>query len=92
MLYPIDSERGLLTPEQVAAAIRHPAAHSPRSRLLIAEQTSNLGGGTIWPAGQLRAVAERAKAAGLATHLDGARLMNACVATGDPAGGLRPGL
>lgn len=82
MMNPIDDDRGLMTPEQVAALIRRPSDFAPRSRLLVAEQTSNLGGGAIWPAEQLQAVAETAKAAGLATHLDGARLMNAVVATG----------
>ena len=82
MLYPIDGERGMLSPEQVEDAIRPRSAHAPRSRLLVAEQTSNLAGGAVWPLEQLRAVATTAKAAGLATHLDGARLLNAQVATG----------
>ncbi|MFY0692567.1 MAG: threonine aldolase family protein [Paracoccaceae bacterium] len=85
MLYPIDGERGMMTPEEVSAAIRPASAHAPRSRLLCTEQTSNLAGGAIWPADRLRAVADVARAAGLATHLDGARLLNASVATGVPA-------
>ncbi len=85
MMAPVDGARGMLTPEQVRARIRRPAAHSPRSRLLVAEQTANLAGGAVWPVAQLTAVAETAKAAGLATHLDGARLMNAQVASGVPA-------
>jgi threonine aldolase len=51
----------------------------------VAEQTANLAGGAIWPLDQLNGVAAAAKAAGLATHLDGARLLNAQVATGIPA-------
>ncbi|TCM77580.1 threonine aldolase family protein [Rhodovulum steppense] len=85
MMHPIDGERGMLTPEQVQAAIRPRSAHAPRSRLLVAEQTANLAGGAIWPLGQLTAVAQAARDAGLATHLDGARLLNAQVATGIPA-------
>jgi threonine aldolase len=63
----------------------------PRSRyampqtLLSVEQTANLGGGTVWPAGTLAAVADIAHAQGMATHIDGARLMNAVVAAGVPA-------
>ena len=82
MVHPIDCDRGLMTPAQIGAAIRRPSAHTPRSRLLVTEQTSNLGGGAIWPQEQLRAAAETATAAGLAAHLDGARLLNASVASG----------
>ncbi len=63
----------------------------PRSRyampqtLLSVEQTANLGGGTVWPAGTLAGVADIAHAQGMATHMDGARLMNAVVAAGVPA-------
>jgi threonine aldolase len=46
------------------------------------EQTSNLGGGSIWPLARIRAVTDVARRHGLATHLDGARLMNAVVASG----------
>jgi threonine aldolase len=82
MMNPIDDERGMMTPDQVTNAIRPNSSFAPRSRLLITEQTSNLGGGSVWPAEQLSAVAATAKSFGLATHLDGARLMNAVVATG----------
>ncbi|MEX5729966.1 threonine aldolase [Rhodovulum iodosum] len=85
MMHPLDGERGMLTPGQVAAAIRPRSAHAPRSRLLVAEQTANLAGGAVWPQDQLNAVAQTAKEAGLATHLDGARILNAQVATGIPA-------
>jgi threonine aldolase len=85
MMHPIDAERGMLTPAQLNAAIRPRSAHAPRSRLLVAEQTANLAGGAIWPLQQLNEVAFAAQEAGLATHLDGARLLNAQVATGIPA-------
>jgi threonine aldolase len=82
MINPIDDEHGMMTPDQVRNAIRPNSSFAPRSRLLITEQTSNLGGGSIWPVEQLSAVAATAKSFGLATHLDGARLMNAVVASG----------
>ena len=85
MHHPIDADRGMMTPDQVAAAIRPRSSHAPRSRLLCTEQTVNLAGGAIWPAEQLSAVAKIARDHGLASHLDGARLLNAVVATGTPA-------
>ncbi len=84
MMHPLDAERGLFTAEQVEAAIRPRSSFAPRSRLLVTEQTSNLGGGAVWPVEQLNAVAETARAHGLARHLDGARVLNASVATGVP--------
>jgi threonine aldolase len=69
----------------------------PRSRyampqtLLSVEQTANLGGGTVWPLGALTAVAEIAHAQGMATHMDGARLMNAVVAARVPAAEMAAG-
>ena len=82
MMCPIDTDRGMLSPEQVIEHVRPVSAHAPRSRLLLAEQTANLAGGAVWPLEQLNATVEVAKSAGLSTHLDGARLLNAQVATG----------
>ena len=82
MMCPIDTDRGMLTPNQVTEYVRPASAHAPRSRLLLAEQTANLAGGAVWPLEQLNATVDAAKSAGLSTHLDGARLLNAQVATG----------
>ncbi|MEM9627211.1 MAG: GntG family PLP-dependent aldolase [Pseudomonadota bacterium] len=82
MLYPLDSERGQFSPEQVEAAIRSGSRYEPRSRLISIEQTSNWGGGSIWPLGTVQAIGEIADARGLAMHMDGARLMNAVVESG----------
>jgi threonine aldolase len=86
MMRPIQGERGMFTAEQVRAAIR-PARfrHAPRSRLLEVENTSNLGGGAVWPLTAIRGVTTVARQHGLACHMDGARLMNAVVASGVPA-------
>src|SRR5437660_1282145 len=63
-----------------------PAMREAMARAEVgAEQTANIGGGTIWKKAALDEVTEIAKSAGLATHMDGARLLNACVATGIPA-------
>lgn len=82
---PLEGVRGIFTPHDVAAAIRPANRHMPRSRLLSVEQTTNLGGGACWPVEAVAAVGAVAHERGLATHLDGARLLNAVVATGVPA-------
>jgi threonine aldolase len=79
---PLDGPRGLYDANAVAAAIRPDNRYMPKSRLLWVEQTSNLGGGSIWPLAHITAVTDVARRHGLATHLDGARLMNAVVASG----------
>jgi threonine aldolase len=88
----IDGEGGMFTAAQVEGALRTPGnRYEPRSRLVCVEQTTNYGGGRVWPLEQLRSVLEAAGRHRLSTHLDGARLMNAVVAGGvsaaDYAGG-----
>ncbi|MCE5231775.1 MAG: GntG family PLP-dependent aldolase [Mizugakiibacter sp.] len=85
MLNPIAGSRGIFDAPQLAAKLRVDNPQAPRQRLVEVEQTANLGGGAVWPLATLRAVAETAHAAGLATHMDGARLFNAVVASGVPA-------
>ncbi|MBZ0216797.1 MAG: threonine aldolase family protein [Fimbriimonadaceae bacterium] len=82
MIHALDGNNGILDPEQVKSAIRPASRYAPRSRLLCVEQTANLAGGRVWPSDQIRAVSDVAKEAGLATHMDGARLMNAVVQSG----------
>jgi threonine aldolase len=78
----LDGERGIFRSEQVEEAVHAPSRYAPRTRLLWVENTSNLGGGTIWPLARVEAVCAAARRHGLATHMDGARLMNAVVASG----------
>jgi threonine aldolase len=78
----LDGPRGQYDAEAVAAAIRPESRYMPRSRLLWVEQTSNLGGGSVWPLARIGAVTGVARRHGLHTHLDGARLLNAVVASG----------
>lgn len=85
MLYFLAGERGVFTPQQVEEGIRREGPLYPRTRLVWVEQTSNYGGGTVWPVERLRDVAEVATRHNLRTHMDGARLMNAVVASGTPA-------
>lgn len=81
----LDGPRGIYDGSTVRAAIRPPSRYVPRSRLLWVEQTSNLGGGAVWPLERIREVVGVAREHGLLAHLDGARLMNAVVAAGVPA-------
>ena len=78
----IEGPRGQFDAAAVEAAVRPAFRHFPRSRLVWVEQTSNLGGGSMWPLARIEAVTAVARRHGLATHLDGARLMNAVVASG----------
>jgi threonine aldolase len=81
-IHPLDGERGIYTAEILRAALRDESRYGPRPRLVEIEQTSNLGGGAVWPLGGIQEVAEVARSRGLALHMDGARLLNAVVASG----------
>jgi threonine aldolase len=85
MMRGIEGARGIFTAAQVRAALRSGSRYEPRSRLLAIENTTNFGGGAVWPLGQIREVCAVAREHGLATHMDGARLMNAVVASGTSA-------
>jgi threonine aldolase len=86
MTMPLDGDGGMFTGEALRAQMRDPAdSHEPRSRLVMVEQTTNLGGGRVWPRERIEEVLAVASEFGLRTHLDGARLLNAAVATGQSA-------
>jgi threonine aldolase len=77
---------GRFTVEQVRDAVSPPGdLHTAPTRLVCLENTHNGGGGRVWPIDQVRDVAAEARRHGLGVHLDGARLMNAAVASGTPA-------
>ncbi|MHA1991156.1 MAG: threonine aldolase family protein [Candidatus Hodarchaeales archaeon] len=82
LVYPLEGQNGIFTPEQLKSAIRYPSNYDPRSRLVVIEQTSNLGGGTIWPLEYVKEISDHAHQKGLSMHMDGARLFNAVVETG----------
>jgi threonine aldolase len=85
MVRTLDGERGVFTREQLEAAIRTGGSrYAPRSRLVCVEQTSNHGGGRIWPLETIDGVLDVARSHDLRAHLDGARLLNASVASGVP--------
>ena len=85
MINAIDGDGGIFSGELLAAAIRPESRYLPRSRVVSVEQTTNMGGGRVWPLGQVREVLDVAREHGLRTHMDGARLMNAVVASGTSA-------
>jgi threonine aldolase len=85
LLRPLVGPRGLFSADQVRNAIRPPAYYMPRTRAVSIEQTSNVIGGVCWPVEQIEAVCRAAHDGGLVTHMDGARMMNAVVATGTSA-------
>ncbi len=78
----IPGNRGVFDAEQVEAAIRVDDVHFPVSRLIIIENTHNRGGGSIFPLKNILRIREVADRRGLRMHMDGARLWNACVASG----------
>jgi len=85
LLRPLPGPGGFYTAEQIRAAIRPPAYYMPRTRAISVEQTSNVTGGLCWPVEQVEAVCRVAHEGGLVAHMDGARLLNAVVASGTSA-------
>lgn len=83
VLVPVGGDRGMFTAEDVESVLARPDdRYAPRGRLVSVEQTTNLAGGHVWPQGRIEDVLLMARRHGLRTHLDGARLMNAVVASG----------
>lgn len=80
----VQGEFGLLTLDHLRDRIRPENDHMVRTRLVCLENTHNRGGGRIYPIETIDEICEWAHSMGLKTHLDGARLFNAAVATGIP--------
>src|ERR671927_927454 len=77
---------GRFAPEQVRAAYRdRTSMHVSPTRLVVVENTHNSSGGRIWPLDEIEAMVATCRELDMRIHLDGARLMNAAVATGTPA-------
>lgn len=74
--------RGFFTANNLRAALRAPSRYTAPQTLLAIEQTANLGGGAIWGLDTLDDLSTIAREHGMATHMDGARLLNAVVASG----------
>jgi threonine aldolase len=89
MVEPMPTPRGVLSAQDIEEAVRRlltvPAPYGVAPCLLCVEQTHNFGGGSVWSLAELKTAAERARHYGLAIHMDGARLMNAVIASGTSA-------
>ncbi len=85
LMEPISSERGIFTVNDLERSLERvataPYLYSATPRLLCVEQTHNFGGGSVWRLDELREVCEFSRQQGLVTHMDGARLLNAVVAS-----------
>jgi threonine aldolase len=79
---PLKGDDGQFAPDTLRQALHPKSRYQPPQVLVSVEQTANIGGGTIWKKAALDQVVSIARSAGMATHMDGARLLNATVATG----------
>ncbi|MBC8182461.1 low-specificity L-threonine aldolase [candidate division KSB1 bacterium] len=79
---PLVGDRGILEKDQIEEAIRMPNVHIPQTTLICLENTHNRGGGAIYPMEKIQAIFQLVEERKLKTHLDGARIFNACVAKG----------
>src|SRR5580658_8509882 len=82
---------GQFAPDALRASLHPRTRYQPPQTVVSVEQTANIGGGTIWKKADLDAIVQIARSGGLATHMDGARLPNACVATGISASDMTTG-
>ena len=80
-LHWVVGNRGLISAEQVEAAVRPKDPHTIQTALICLENTHNSGGGTIYPLATIERIRAVAAAHGIPMHLDGARLFNAVAAT-----------
>ncbi|AGY59599.1 threonine aldolase family protein [Gloeobacter kilaueensis] len=81
-LHTLSGQHGILSAEQVRSAIRPVDLHEPMTALILLENTHNRGGGVVYPQPLILDIAEVAHQYRLPMHLDGARLLNASVASG----------
>ena len=81
----IEGDRGRITAEQVSMAINPDDVHRARTSLVCLENTANRGGGSCYDLEEIKKIRQVCTDNQLKLHLDGARLFNALVATGEPA-------
>lgn len=79
----IKGTNGKITAEQVEAAIKPDFDWLPKSSLVVLENTANKGGGSFYTLDEIRPISKLCRERGLGIHLDGARLFNALVETGE---------
>jgi threonine aldolase len=81
----LNGYRGIITAEMIEPEINAENIHYPHTTLVVLENTVNKGGGSCYTIEQIKPIAELCKSKGLKLHLDGARIFNALVHTGDKA-------
>ncbi len=82
----VNGNLGIMEPEDVSKAIRKgdgSLGHYPNGSMVCVENTSNRGGGTFYPLSNLDSISEIARENGCRSHMDGARIFNASIATGE---------
>jgi threonine aldolase len=90
-IIPLAGAAGQFSPDTFRNALHPRTRYQPPQTVVSVEQSANIGGGTIWKKADLDEIAKIATSNGLVTHMDGARLMNACVATGIGASDMAAG-
>lgn len=89
LIEPIETARGVFSADQLQQAIERvqstPPPYGAPLGLVCVEQSHNFGGGSVWTVDELAAVADLSRERGMPVHMDGARLLNAAVASGRPA-------
>ncbi|MCH2270244.1 MAG: beta-eliminating lyase-related protein, partial [SAR324 cluster bacterium] len=76
----IPGERGIFGTVEMETVLRPVDVHYPRTKLVCLENTTNRGGGKVWPLEKIAEVENSARKNNLKMHLDGARLWNAAIA------------
>ncbi|MEY3565067.1 MAG: hypothetical protein RJA23_1237, partial [Bacteroidota bacterium] len=79
----LTGDLGKITASQLAESINPDDVHAPETTLVSLENTMNKGGGSIYTLDEVRPIQALCQEKGLKLHLDGARLFNALVETGD---------
>ena len=86
MTRPIRGQRGRFGPDELQRMVRRTdETHTPPTRVVAIENTHNASGGRVWPLEEIQALVSTCRELELSVHLDGARVLNASVASGVPA-------
>jgi threonine aldolase len=81
----VQGDRGRISPHHITENINPDDVHHPRTSLVVVENTCNRGGGSYYTLPQVKELSETARKYKLYIHLDGARIFNALVETGESA-------
>jgi threonine aldolase len=82
LLRTLEGERGIFTVDEAAGLVTARGTHITKTQMISVENTTNRGGGKVWPVEILAGLRKLVDANDMKLHMDGARLMNAAVASG----------